>query len=134
MRETIKKISKYLKANEKILFAYLYGSMAREDGMEESDIDIAVFLEDPLLAEDPLFETKLSLRLEKLVGRSVDVRVINFASLIFVHQVLKHGKLLFSKDEKIRIEFETTNIDKYFDFLPSMEEYNKKRLERYGIR
>lgn len=131
--DSLEKISQHLKSNEEIVFAYLYGSIARGEERQESDIDIAIYVKDPSLIQDPHFETKLALELEKLTKRSVDVRVINSGSLLFIHQVLRDGKLLLSKDERRRIDFEVRKMDEYFDFRPLIEKYDKKRLERYGI-
>lgn len=129
--ETLIKISRDLERNKGIIFAYLYGSAARGEMREDSDVDIAVFIETP--EEEPLLEAQLSLELEKIAKRSVDVRIINHLPAIFIHQVLKNGKLLFSKDDKLRVDFEVRKTDEYLDFLPLMREYDKKRLERYGI-
>lgn len=133
-RELLKKISKHLEEDVRIGFAYLYGSAARGEMTDNSDLDIAIFLADPADEEDPLLEERISLELEKTAEREVDIRVINSAPAVFVYQVLKKGKLLFSKDDKRRVEFEVKNIDEYLDFLPLMKEYDEKRLERYGIR
>jgi hypothetical protein len=129
------KIAKILKKEGNILFAYLFGSYARKEARKESDVDIAVFLKDPSIVEnDPKFEIKLALKIERIIKRQVDIRVINDKSLTFTNQVLKHGKLLFSTDEKERINFETKMFGLYSDFRYFINEYNKKRFERYGIR
>jgi len=36
-------------------------------------------------------------------------------------------------DIQLRINFEVSKINEYLDFLPLINEYDKKRLERYGI-
>jgi len=80
-----------------------------------------------------LLEADISLELEQTLDRGVDVRIINHAPAIFINQVLKEGILLFSRDEPLRINFVVRNINEYLDFLPIINEYDKKRLERYGI-
>jgi hypothetical protein len=44
-----------------------------------------------------------------------------------------HGKLLHSKDEKKRIEFEISSLDQYYDFKPHIDRYDAARLARLGI-
>ena len=130
-RELLQNITKKLRKDKRIIFAYLYGSAARGDMREDSDVDIAVFLENP--EDDPLLDASISLELEEIAGIRVDVRIINHAPAIFINQVLKDGKLLFSDDDRLRINFEVNNTNEYLDFLPLINEYDKKRLERYGI-
>ncbi len=130
-RELLQNITGKLKKDQRIIFAYLYGSAARGDMREDSDLDIAVFLQDP--EDDPLLDANISLELEEIAGRSVDVRIINHAPAIFINQVLKDGKLLYSQDDQLRINFEVNKTNEYLDFLPLINEYDKKRLERYGI-
>lgn len=130
-RELLQNITKKLRRDKRIIFAYLYGSAARGDMREDSDVDIAVFLQDP--EDDPLLGASISLELEEITGRSVDVRIINHAPAIFINQVLKDGKLLLSGDDQLRVNFEVRNMNEYLDFLPLINEYDNKRLERYGI-
>ena len=130
-RELLRKVTGKLEKDKRVIFAYLYGSAARGTMGEDSDLDIAVFLENP--KQDPLLEADISLELEQTLDRGVDVRIINHAPAIFINQVLKEGILLFSRDEPLRINFVVRNINEYLDFLPIINEYDKKRLERYGI-
>jgi hypothetical protein len=130
-RELLRKVTGKLEKDKRVIFAYLYGSAARGTMGEDSDVDIAVFLENP--KQDPLLEADISLELEQTLDRGVDVRIINHAPAIFINQVLKEGILLFSRDEPLRINFVVRNINEYLDFLPIINEYDKKRLERYGI-
>lgn len=130
-----KKISKILKKEKNILFAYIFGSYARKEATEGSDVDIAVFLKEPdVIEKDPKFEVKLALKIERAIKRPVDVRIINNRPLTFINQILKNGKLLFSKSEKERINFETKMFNLYSDFHHLMKEYDEKRFERYGVR
>jgi len=125
-------IKDVLSRDRNIIAAYIYGSAVRGNYTESSDIDIGVLVKKEI--KDPLYEAKLSIKIEKKLNKEVEVRVLNNKPLIFLHQVFGHGKLLFSKNEKIRLNFETATINKYFDFLPFIQEYNNKRFERYGIR
>lgn len=127
----LQKVTECLSKDKRIIFAYLYGSQARGTMREDSDVDIAIYLEN--LDQDPLLEENISLKLENILHRSVDVRIINKAPGSFLNQVLKDGVLLLSRDDRKRIDFETRKTLEYFDFLPIIKEYDKRRLERYGI-
>ena len=114
-------IIKVLEKEPQVLFAYLFGSYAKGTQDKKSDIDIAIYLRDTSLLEiDPLYPSRLAIKIEKVLveKRTVDVRVLNDSTLRFESQVLRYGKLLHSKDEKKRIEFETFSLAHYYDFKP----------------
>lgn len=129
-------IAKVLEKEPQVLFAYLFGSYAKGVQNETSDIDIAVYLkEENILEKDPLYPSRLAIKVERILAgkKTVDVRVLNGSTLRFKNQVLRYGKLLFSKDEKKRIEFETFSLDQYYDFKPHLEMYDAARRARLGI-
>ena len=129
-------IIKVLEKEPQVLFAYLFGSYAKGTQDKKSDIDIAIYLRDQNLLEiDPLYPSRLAIKIEKaLVEKmTVDVRVLNDSTLRFKSQVLRYGKLLHSKDEKKRIEFETFSLAHYYDFKPFLEMYDAARKVRLGI-
>lgn len=130
-KELLQKVTEILRKDKRVIFAYLYGSAARGTMREDSDLDIAVFLEN--YVKDPLMDARISLKLEQVLHKSVDVRIINHAPAIFINQVLKDGILLISRDGPLRVNFEVKNMNEYLDFLPILNEYDEKRLERYEI-
>ena len=100
--------------------AYLYGSMITGRVTPFSDVDIALVV-DPDLT--PLERLKLMLRLQVELAdlcdiHNADVRVINDAPLVFRGRVVCDGILLYARDERARIEFETATRAEYFDYLP----------------
>lgn len=80
------------------------------------------------------FEQKLSLKIEKEIGRDVDVIVINDKPLSILSEILKHGKVIFSRDEKERIKFETFMLGEIQYYNELMKIFDEARLRRYGIR
>ncbi len=129
-------IKEVLEKEDEVLFAYLFGSYAKGTQKEGSDIDIAIYLrDDTILERDPLYPSRLGIKIEKnLNGKSrVDVRLLNGSTLRFINQVLRYGKLLHSRDEGKRIEFETSSLARYYDFKPHLEMYDAARKARLGI-
>ncbi len=129
-------IIKVLEKESEVLFAYLFGSYAKGTQDKKSDIDVAIYLKDQNLLEiDPLYPSRLAIKIEKALAekRTVDVRVLNDSTLRFKSQVLRYGKLLHTKDEKKRIEFETSSLAHYYDFKPVLEMYDAARKARLGI-
>lgn len=132
----VENIIKVLSEESDILFVFLFGSYAKGIQDEKSDIDIAVYLRDESILERvPLYPSRLAIKIERALDKkkTVDVRILNGSTLRFRSQVLRFGKLLHSKDEKKRIEFETSSLLQYYDFKPHLEMYDAARRVRLGI-
>ncbi len=119
----------FFEEKQEVLFAYLYGSFG--EGRFFHDIDIGVFVEKSKVPkEDSLtFEISISIELEELIKIPVDVKVINFSPLSYKYEVIKCGKLILTKDDEKRVEFETSTVDYYFDFAPYLNRYLKEVLD-----
>ncbi len=122
----INNISNLLEKREEILFSYIHGSFLENDFR---DIDIAVYLNE---GEKSLkYELHLEREIEDIASFPVDVRILNNAPLTFRFNVIKNGILLFSKNEKIRCDFESLSIDEYHDINYFLKIY---RSEALGIK
>lgn len=108
-----------------VVTAYLFGSMARGDGSAESDVDVAILLDHqprPSLKSMPL---DLEARLERLLGRPVQIVVLNRASPDLVHRVLRDGQILVDRDRPRRLRFEVQARNEYFDIAPVLRRYRE---------
>lgn len=104
-----------------ILFAYLYGSYV--EGVAYHDIDVAVFLK-PTPEDIFDYEMVLSVELTRTIKKSVDVHVLNHASLGFHHSVLR-GELLFAHEEDSLTDFIEHVNGEYMEFSYHIQEYLK---------
>ncbi len=125
-----KKISKKLRntlyKRSEILFVYLYGSFLKGSFR---DIDIGVYLQDTKNKSGTMrYELTLENELGRIMDFHVDVRVINYAPLSFRFNVIKHGMLLFSKDESKRSDFECLTIVEYQDFKFYRDSYRREAI------
>jgi uncharacterized protein YutE (UPF0331/DUF86 family)/predicted nucleotidyltransferase len=116
--------------------AYLTGVLkGRTSFGELTDIDIAILLMDQIKSDQFLdyqlyFLSELAKRLET---ENIDVMILNQASLLLKLQVIKYGQILYSRDEKRRIMFETKAVMDYLDFKRFDEIQNQalsRRLQR----
>jgi uncharacterized protein YutE (UPF0331/DUF86 family) len=112
--------------------AYLTGSLStRATFGHLTDIDIGILLMDQIKADQFLdyqlyFLSELAKRLE---SDTIDIVILNQASLLLKLQVIKYGQILFSRNEKQRISFETKAVMDYLDFK-KFDEIQNKALNR----
>jgi len=124
-------IKEVLKGHEEILVAYLYGSPVKGYEGKRSDIDVGLLLKEDFEAE-ALYPARIAREIKEKCGldQEVDVRILNKRAHHFLHQVIRGGEVILSKDERERVRFETSVIDEYIDFKPFYEQYDEKRRER----
>ena len=112
--------------------AYLAGSLSSRTSFGHlSDVDIAILLMDQIKSDQFLdyqlyFFSELAKRLE---SETIDVVILNQASLLLKLQVIKYGQILFTRDEKQRVLFETKAVMAYLDFK-KLDEIQNQALNR----
>jgi predicted nucleotidyltransferase len=114
----------FFRSEKRVSAVYLFGSRAKKVQTPQSDIDIAV-----LLSKTPrkLLEYYLSLisKLSTMLGNEVDLVILNDSPPLLKHQVIKHGKVLYSRTEEARIAFEARVQSEYLDFSRAIQRYNE---------
>jgi predicted nucleotidyltransferase len=114
-----------------VLFAYLYGGYATGIVHPFSDLDIGIYIEK--VSDRKYLELELSLSLEFddtiLKGVTSEVRIINNLPLVLLGKIITEGTLIYSRNEVIRVDFETSVRRAYFDFLPVIQKYQSAYIE-----
>ena len=108
-----------------VVAVYLFGSHARAEQRDDSDVDIAVLFEE---APQPRLlgpQVRIMGDIERLLRRPVDVVILNHASVDLIHKVLRDGQLVADIDPSRRIAFEVKARNEYFDLLPYLEAYRR---------
>jgi uncharacterized protein len=127
--EDLSVLERILEQHERVVFAYLFGSLARRTGTSGSDVDVAVYLDE---TADP-FEEKMSLVEDftrALYTEDVDLVVLNTAPLSLVGRILAHRVVLLDRKPHLRHRYESLLLRQFQDF------YIKERgiLERrFGL-
>lgn len=107
----IKIIKDILAEDERVVFAYLYGSYT--EGAKFNDIDIAVYTTEGYDAFQLSADLKVVLFEKTGIGPDFfDVRVINYLinqgdlfSLLYLKKIFETNKLLVDKDFELRTDF-----------------------------
>ena len=119
---------KAFEEDPRIQVAYLYGSRSKGNQTTLSDIDIAVLLSE--LPENMLdYHLDLMDRISKVMGDDVDLVILNTAPPLLRYQVIKHGTVLYSREEKTRVEFEAKATGEYLDFSRRRKRYDEGLME-----
>lgn len=127
LNEWIKVIKGYSLTKDEILGVYLFGSvLTATDFTQIEDVDIAF-----LLTGDESINTfektiELNAELCQLLNfDKFDVVILNNAPLPFRYDIITKGKVIYSKNDELRRDFESLSTKKYFKFKPYLEHYDK---------
>ncbi|MEK7308027.1 MAG: nucleotidyltransferase domain-containing protein, partial [Nitrospirota bacterium] len=120
LQSDIKRIINYFKDRDEISALYIFGSAVNGKEIAESDVDIAVLINDHKKGR----RTYESLRKTyyaaspKLSIRPVDIVIMNTAPPFLKHRIIKTGKVLFDRNKRLRTRFTANAIIEYFDYKP----------------
>jgi predicted nucleotidyltransferase len=110
----------YFKTRSEIEVAYIFGSLAQGRINILSDIDIAIIIDIQQIKERQYhygYKAEVLADLIKLLKTNkVDLVILNEANPLLRHRVLYFGRLIYSKNEKNRIQFQVDTINKYIDY------------------
>ena len=120
-------LDKWLSAQTSIHFAILFGSFAKRASRPDSDIDLAVDLDEPLTAENKLI---LLQSLSELTDRRIDLIDLKTVGEPLLGQIVKYGKVLKGSKENF-IELSIRNVNMMQDFTPYIKRTLKEKRERW---
>jgi predicted nucleotidyltransferase len=117
----------FLKNRQKVVFSYLFGSLAQDKVLPLSDIDIAIYLKEGV----DLDKEKMSIlqNLIDLLGtEEIDLVLLNTAPLTLKARIVENKKILVDKEPFLRHSFESLVLREYFDFSKKEEQIFKRRF------
>jgi len=125
------KIKELLGRETHVELAYFFGSAARGELGELSDVDVAIYLDESLSSKERF---KLQLRLmgelaSVLQTNKVDLVVMNDAPLLLNYNIIKHGKLVKS-DGRTKVRVESSILSRYLDMKYFIDRHTKLGIER----
>lgn len=111
----MKYLTEVLKKRNDVVFAYVYGSFA--EGLQFHDIDVGVYISEIRKEESTFYSLELAQRFSNELRIPIDVRVLNFAPVLFLYHVIQ-GNLISERNEEIRIHFVEQIVQRYLDLKP----------------
>ncbi len=132
IEEITGKIEKVLNGFQEIEFAYLFGSFLERE--EFSDVDIALYVRSKNFS--PYEKMKFFLKIERELEKAIkprcefDVKILNYAPISFQYEVIKTGKVVFSKDGAKRIRYEAHILSMYLDYKETSDWLDREFLAR----
>lgn len=128
----IPEAANYLESHPNVLFAYLFGGLARGERQPLSDVDIAVWL----TGTRNKAKTKLDLieSLSDVLGtEEIDLVVLNSQENVpLAAEVLRACQVIVDKAPFERHKFESLALRKYFDFQPRELNILKAKVMGHG--
>jgi predicted nucleotidyltransferase len=105
----------FLTSHPKVIFSFLFGSLARKKLSPLSDVDIAVYLKPGTNFAEYKLEI-LGELMDILQTDEIDLVILNTAEIPLVMNIIKSKELIVDNDPFERHRFESLAIRKYFDF------------------
>ncbi len=132
MKTLLQKLSHVLKSEPDIAFAYLFGSIAKGRNGPLSDVDVAVYFSPEGDARSRFRrQIQLTSKLNNVLERdNVDVVRLQDAPLDLAREVDDSGKLLFCRDDDLRVDFVFRVVRDYLDAEP-LRKLEWEALEAY---
>lgn len=116
---------------EEIVAAYLFGSVASGCMRPDSDIDIALLLDQEATPFDPKkVHERLTSSLSRVLRGDVHLLILNDASYLARTQVFSKGELLYVRDRGQLARFRMTSFALFAEFAPYLHKTREAFQER----
>jgi predicted nucleotidyltransferase len=120
-----------LAPRREVLEAYLFGSCARGEAGNASDVDVAVYLDLELVGDPAGFAAELAAELiAALHENRIDLVVLNSAPPVLYHRVLRDGIRVHARDIRATTVREGRAYSRYCDFLPYLRKIDAAHAAR----
>ena len=114
--EVIEELLTKARQDEDVLAVFLFGSVAREEQTDLSDIDLCLVLRPKLT---PFESTKsYRKRLDYLKDFTLDIQIFQHLPIYVRRRVLREGRILFVRDEALLYELAFRTAQAFEDFRP----------------
>lgn len=121
-QELVRHIAGLLAPRGEILEAYLFGSQATGGAQAHSDIDVAVYVDEPRAPHGAYgYAAELTSALMAGLGTNdIDVVLLNRAPPLLYHRVLRDGERVLARDLRATTTREGYALSRYCDYVPQL--------------
>ncbi|MCY4026436.1 MAG: nucleotidyltransferase domain-containing protein [Acidobacteria bacterium] len=114
--------------------AWLFGSRARGTERPDSDVDVAVLIDDaraatPARLKDAIWHL-VAVLARDVPSERIDLVILNGAPALLRHRVIRDGVLLTSRSAADRVRFVRQTIRDHQDLEPRLREFTRRRIRR----
>ncbi len=100
---------------KQVIFAYLFGSLAKGKQDPLADVDIAVYIKTLEALAD--YKGELFLKLSDVLGTSeIDLVILNSAPISLAGRILQGRRIIIDKEPFKRHLYESLTLREFFDF------------------
>lgn len=122
------RLKNYFADRPDVVAAILFGSAAREEARPDSDIDIGVLLTREATKQGIDHSRLIADIMGVLKRNDVDVVILNRASPLLLHRVVRDGHVIYASDHGALAEFTIRAIQQYEDTKP-LRDLQRRRLQ-----
>jgi predicted nucleotidyltransferase len=127
IRDRIGPLVGYLREEPNIVFAYIFGGLAKSRFGPLSDVDLALYLKN----EKKMDYLDTFGKISEILGTGeIDLVILNQAPISLAGRILQSREVLVDKAPFVRHRFESLTLRMFFDFSFKEREILKRR---YGI-
>jgi predicted nucleotidyltransferase len=119
MGTLLQDIVKQADGDSKVLAVILFGSTARGDRRDTSDVDVCLVLQPSRYSPEVLME----IRLQYLAAFAADIQIFQQLPIYLRQRVLKEGKVLCCKDQDALYNIALRTVQAFADFKPLYDRY-----------
>lgn len=128
----VERLKGCLTARSEILDAYLFGSRARGNATEHSDIDVAVYVDPERVTHSGFgYVSELTAELGAALGSdAVDVVILNQAPPLLYHRVLRDGVRVLARNLAATTTREGQALSRFCDYVPHLRKIDAAHAAR----
>jgi predicted nucleotidyltransferase len=132
-KDVVQTLSRAFSRRREVLAAYIFGSATSGRTRPDSDIDVAVLIDEKRLRKHPLYyRLDLISDLTTALGRAdVDVVLMNEAPPDLAQNIITKGQRVFERSRSARVAFQVRTLNLFMDTEPMRRTYLRYLKRRY---